>query len=96
MAEKDGVNDDEALSKSLRRWRKTGDLDDLRMRVWRAVRAAEQVMYDPKSTRAEVLKAVYAVSNVSGQYLKVLEADEVLERIERLEAWKRSTNSNNP
>ena len=83
--------DDETLSKPLRKWRKPGELDDLKMRVWRAVRAAERVMYDERSTRSEVLKAATTMQQSARTYVSILEADDLLERIEALEAGLESS-----
>ena len=87
MAEKDEENVSEGLSKPLRRWRKVGEVEDMRRRVWRALRAAEQVMYDEASTRKEVLKAATVVQQTARTYLKIVEADELEERLEAVERY---------
>lgn len=74
-----GIHDD------LRRWRRTDDLGNLRMRVQRALKTAETVMYaegvDPKTR----LKAARMVVSASREARKTIEAHELEERIERLE-----------
>lgn len=85
MGRKEKENVDETLSKPLRMWRKPGDLDDLRMRQWRALRAAERVMYDDKSTRSQVISAVHAMTQASRAYIKVVEVHELEERLEAVE-----------
>lgn len=85
MAASDEKNVDEGLSKTLTRWRKTGDLEDLRRIQWRAVKMAERVAYDPKATRDEVLKASTRITQATRAYLKVLQVGEYEERISALE-----------
>lgn len=81
------------LTEPLKKWRKPDDLDETKMRMYRAVRASEQVMYDPASTRAQVLRAVHATTQAVNTYLKVLQADELEERIEALEEAIKSNNN---
>ena len=83
MSEKNGAPADLELKK----WRACDDLAKLRTRVHRAVRAAEAVMYaaGEEGDRAGVLKAATTVQQTARTYLKVLEADELEERIEALE-----------
>lgn len=65
--------------------RKTGDVSDLRKIVWRAVRAAEQMMFQENATPELVFKAIYAISQIGNTYMKVLEVDELEERVAALE-----------
>jgi len=83
MPEKTGATEDLDLKK----WRACDDLGKLRTRVHRAMRSAEAVMYaaGEEGDRAGVLKAATTVQQTARCYLKVLEADELEERIEALE-----------
>lgn len=93
MADSTEKKVDERLSKDLTRWRKAGDLEDVRRLQWRAIKMAERVAYDPRSTRSEVLQASTRITQAVRCYLKVLEADDLLERIEALEdAFETRTN----
>jgi hypothetical protein len=78
-AENTGIHDD------LRRWRRTDDLGNLRMRVQRALKTAETVMYaenvDPKTR----LKAARMVVSASREARKTIESVVLEERIEALE-----------
>lgn len=92
MPEKDGAN----VDLDLKKWRACDDLGKLRTRVHRAMRAAETVMYaaGKEGDRACVLKAATTMQQTARTYLKVLEADELLERIEALEAAQERQQSN--
>jgi len=72
----------------LPKWRANMDTGDLRRYVTRAVKAAERVMYDAYGRGDEdlALKACTRLTQAAQTYLKVLEADELEERIEALEA----------
>ena len=56
--------------------RKAGDVEELRRIMWRAVRAAEQMMYLEAVTPEMVFKSVYALAQAGGAYMKVLEVHE--------------------
>jgi uncharacterized small protein (DUF1192 family) len=96
MPDSNGKNVDQRLSKDLTRWRKAGDLEDLRRIQWRAVKMAERVAYDPRATRDEVLKASTRITQATTAYLKVLQVGELEERVKALEQAQaqeqRSTN----
>jgi hypothetical protein len=72
----------------LPKWRANMDTGDLRRYVTRAVKAAERIMYDAYGRGDEdlALKACTRLTQAAQTYLKVLEADELEERIEALEA----------
>lgn len=70
----------------LRRWRKLDDLDKLRMRLQRALRTAEEVMYSPDVDPSTRLSAARAVVSASREARKAIEATELEERLERVEA----------
>lgn len=81
--EKSGESEDLGLKK----WRAVDDLQTLRTRVHRALRTAETVMYraGEEGNKTAALKAATTVQQTARTYLKVLEADELEERIARLE-----------
>lgn len=92
MADSDQKSVDEGLSKRLTKWRKCGDLEDLRRIQWRAVKMAERVAYDAKATREEVLKASTRITQATRAYLKVLQVGELEERVKALEEAQQRTN----
>lgn len=64
------------VHESLRRWRRLDDRKKLQMRVYRAMRVAEEIMYAENSSRSERLKAVTALQQTAQTYLKILGACE--------------------
>ncbi|PEN10383.1 hypothetical protein CRI94_17350 [Longibacter salinarum] len=72
---------------TLPRWRANMDAKDLRRYVMRAVKAAERIMYDAYDRGDEdmSLKACTRLTQAAQTYLKVLEADELEERLEAVE-----------
>ena len=71
----------------LPKWRANMDTGDLRRYVMRAVKTAERIMYDSYEAGDDdtALKAATRLTQAAQTYLKVLEADELEERIEALE-----------
>ena len=69
----------------LRRWRKVDDLDRLRMRLQRALRTAETVMYAEGVDPSTRLSAARAVVTAAREARKTIEATELEDRLERLE-----------
>jgi len=75
------------MSDSLTKWRKLGTAEDARRLQWRAVKTAERIMYKAydRGDEEQALKALTRLNQANQTYLKVLEADELEERIEALE-----------
>lgn len=73
------------IHEQLRRWRKADDLDKLRMRIQRAMRTAETVMYADDVDPSTRLSAARAVVTAAREARKAIEAGEMADRIERLE-----------
>jgi uncharacterized protein (DUF2344 family) len=69
----------------LRKWRRTDDLDGLRMRIQRAMRTAEVIMYAEGVEPSTRLSAARAVVSAAREARKTIEAGEMEERIEALE-----------
>jgi len=85
MPANDPLNDplsDDHLIKA----RGTGDLDSLQRKVWRACRAAEQLMFEDHASKKQILKAIYALTAASAEYRRVTEAADFDKRIAALEA----------
>lgn len=78
----------------LPRWRAVGNLSDVRRLQWRAVKAAERIVYDAyeDGDREECRKAVTSLSNAVRAYMSVVEAEDLEQRIERLESHRFPTN----
>ena len=81
MAEKPA----QSVHEQLKRWRRCDDIDGLRRRVYRALRIAEEIAYAEETSSSERLKACTAIQQIARTYLKIMEADELMDRIERLE-----------
>lgn len=69
----------------MRRWRRTDDLDGLRMRIQRALRTAEEVMYSEHVDAKTRLKAAHAVVTAAREARKMIETHELEQRLERVE-----------
>jgi hypothetical protein len=85
-ARETGVSDD------LRKWRAVDDVDGLRMRVHRAIRAAETILYSEEATIKERLKACTVIQQSARTHLKLIESAELEERVSRLEDLLQTTN----
>lgn len=76
----------EKKRKKLRRLRKAGTLDDARLTLWRAIKAAEAIMYREGQDEDRILKCVHALNQAASGYAKLLEVGELEARIEEVEA----------
>lgn len=72
----------------LRRWRRLDDVEGLRRRVHRAIRAAEVILYSEEATLDQRLKACTVIQQTARTHLKLIETDELIERIEELERFR--------
>jgi len=79
----DGAND--PVFDDLRRWRKPDDVEGLQMRLQRALRTAETVMYAEGVDPSTRLSAARAVVTACREARKTIEASELRKRLERLE-----------
>lgn len=86
MADDSSGNNGDGLHTDLKRWRRVDDLDGLRMRVQRAIRAAEVVLYAEGSDTSERLRAATTIQQAAQTALKLYEVAELERRIERLES----------
>jgi hypothetical protein len=68
-----------------RRAHKPGSLEDLLKVLWTALSDAERLMYAADDPEVR-LRCIHAISQVSGQYAKLLEIGELEARIAALEA----------
>lgn len=62
------------------------DVDRLRLRVTRALRVAEAVMYADEASHEERLKAVHAVVSAAREARQLHDEAKVQEKIDRLES----------
>ena len=67
-----------------KRRRKPGDLQAVQRLLWTALLEAESVLLDAEDSDQR-LRAVHAVSQASGQYVKLLEVGEFEARLAELE-----------
>lgn len=81
---------DGGIVDDLRRWRRTDDVEDLRMRIQRALKTAETIMYAEHVDVKTRLKAVHAVVTAAREARKTIETHELEERLERLEQMYQS------
>ena len=82
-------NDNKYIHKTpgvkLRRIRKPGDLETLKRKLWAAVVASEDLLFNKDATHADQLRAVHALVQAAGAYHKLLETADVERRLEALE-----------
>ena len=71
-----------------RRARQPGNLADVLKVLWTALHDAEQLMYAADDPELR-LRCIHAVSQVAGQYSKLLEIGELEARLAALEAAQR-------
>lgn len=63
-----------------------GTVGDLQVKLWRALSAADEILADRASDPALRLRALHALTQASGAYLKVLETGELEARLRAVEA----------
>lgn len=86
------ANADPAKARQARRTKRqaaaetAGTVSDLRLKLWRALAVATDMLDDPGSDAASKLKALHALTQASGVYLKVVEVGELEARLNALEA----------
>lgn len=68
-----------------KRRQRAGDLQAARSKLWRAILRAEKVLVASDNTPEVTLKAVHAIAQSIGQYVKVHETGELEARLEALE-----------
>ena len=71
---------------SLRKRYKPGDLTRLQQKLWRAVEAAEAMLYADEITFSDQVRALHALIQAAGAYRNLLETAELEKRIADLEA----------
>lgn len=76
---------DDSIHADLRRWRKVDDVEGLRMRLQRALKTAETIMYADGVDPETRLSAARAVVSAAREARKAVEAHELQERVEQLE-----------
>lgn len=84
------------LTKRSRRSR--GDLNSARLRLWRAVEAAEACLMDAaaEDDRAGVLRAVHAVTQASAAFARLVEVGELEARLAELEKLTAARKNGHP
>jgi hypothetical protein len=83
------------LHDELRQWRRVDDLDRLHVRVHRAIRTAEKIMYHPSSETSDRLRACTTIVQAAHAAVKLHEARHLEARIERLEELHEALTANN-
>ena len=73
-----------------KRKKNLGSVADVRRRLWQAVEAAAEIVSDPASDAGLRLRAVHGLTQASGSYLKLVEADEFEARLAALEAQQKN------
>lgn len=81
----DEENGEAGVADRLRKWNRVDDVDRLRLRVTRALRVAEAVMYADDAEHEERLKAVHAVVSAAREARQLADEAEVQEKVEQLE-----------
>lgn len=72
-------------AKRQRTGKKAGSAEDLRTVVWEAIGAAVDLIRDPSTNPDTRLRAVHAVTQATGSYLKIYEATEIDARLRTIE-----------
>ncbi len=67
------------------RIRRAGDLSDVRLTLWKAIGAAEDVLTDESEKSDLRLRAVHAITQAAAAYAKLVEATEFEARLAALE-----------
>ena len=62
-----------------------GTVDDLRLKLWKALAADDDVLADAKAEPTLKLKALHALTQASGAYLKIIEVGELEARMKAIE-----------
>jgi hypothetical protein len=75
-----------------KRHHKPGDLTHLRRVLWDMILQVEALHLGGEPPPELVLKCAHALSQLSGSYTRLVEAEELLPRIERLEAHMHERN----
>lgn len=65
--------------------RRTGDVRDVQKKLWEGVEAASRILQDDGADPALKLRAIHALTQASGSYVKVLEATEFQARLNAIE-----------
>ena len=68
-------------AKRLMKAEAAGTVNDLRRKLWRAMAAADDVLADKKAEPTLKLKALHALTQASGAYLKIVEVGELEARL---------------
>ena len=69
---------------SLKKAYKPGDAYRLRQKLWRAVEAAERMLYADGISFNEQIRAIHAMVQAAATYSKILETTELQEQIDAL------------
>ena len=69
-----------------KRYRKPGDLGQLRAVLWRTIVEVEQLLDTRPPGHELVLKSAHALAQLAGAYTRLVETADLEERIQRLEA----------
>ena len=87
MSSQDGKKSvhEPGISEQLRKWRRCDDTDRLHMRVTRAIRAAEVILYSDEATIDQRLKACTVIQQSARTAMAIIETVEIEERITALE-----------
>lgn len=75
---------------SLKRPNKPGDTAKLQQKLWRAVAAAERMLFAENTTYDDQIRAIHALVQAAGSYAKLLETAELEARIAELETALKS------
>ena len=75
-------------SLSIKKARKAGNLSAVRLKLWRAICAAESTMYRAVELEdmPNIIRCIHALTQSASAYSKLIEAEELCERISKLES----------
>ncbi len=83
---KPSKDNEQTTAVKLRQIRKPGSLQTLKKKMWRAVLNAEDILTSAHVSPDQQLRAVHALIQAGGAYLKLLETTDLQEQLDLLKA----------
>ncbi len=72
--------------KKTKRIRKVGSIEDARKELWRAIIRVKEILMDTSTDDPTTLKSAHCMQQCVSSYVRLLEATDLEQRIEKLEA----------
>jgi ribulose bisphosphate carboxylase small subunit len=88
------LSEEQHVKMARKKLRKPGDLQALRRKLWQAILEAERVLLTNTDDEV-VLRAVHALSQAAGHYVRLLEADDIEGRLKTVETLLQTAGKRN-